>query len=48
MTDLKVAIHIFLIVLVMGTGWKLLALHLMVAQNTQLQHVGKAMSFQYS
>ena len=47
-TDLKVAIHIFLIVLVMGTGWKLFALHLMVASNTQLQHLGKAMSFQYS
>ena len=48
MTDLKVALHIFLIVLVMGTGWKLLSLHLMVAQSTQLQHLGKAMAFQYS
>lgn len=48
MTDLKVAIHIFLVVLVLGTGWKLLALHLMVMSNTQLQHLGKAMSFQYS
>lgn len=48
MTDIKVALHIFLIVLVMGTGWKLLSLHLMVAQNAQLQHLGKAMSFQYS
>ncbi len=47
MTDLKVAIHIFLIVLVLGTGWRLLSLHLIAAKNTQLQHLGRAMSVQY-
>lgn len=47
MTDLKVALHIFLIVLVLGTGWKLLALHLTVARNSQVSHLGKAMLFQY-
>jgi hypothetical protein len=47
MTDLKVALHIFLIVLVLGTGWRLLSLHLIASGNVQLQHLGKAMSVQY-
>lgn len=47
MTDLKVALHIFLIVLVLGTGWRLTSLHLIASQNAQLQHLGKAMSVQY-
>lgn len=47
MTDLKVAIHIFLVVLILGTGWRLLSLHLIVSKNVQLQHLGKAMSVQY-
>jgi hypothetical protein len=46
-TDLKVALHIFLIVLVLGTGWKLAALHLTVSSNAQVSHLGKAMLFQY-
>jgi hypothetical protein len=47
MGDIKIALHIFLIVLVLGTGWRLLSLHLIASQNTQLQHLGKAMSVQY-
>jgi hypothetical protein len=47
MGDLKIALHIFLIVLVLGTGWRLLSLHLIASQNTQFQHLGKAMSVQY-
>lgn len=47
MDDLKVALHIFLCVLVLGTGWRLLSLHLMIAPSPQLQHLGKAMSVQY-
>lgn len=47
MGDLKIALHIFLIVLVLGTGWRLLSLHLIASPNTQLQHLGKAMSVQY-
>lgn len=47
MGDLKVAVHIFLIVLVLGTGWRLLSLHLIASSGTQLQHLGKAMSMQY-
>jgi hypothetical protein len=47
MGDLNVAVHIFLVVLVLGTGWRLLSLHLIASQQTQLQHLGKAMSVQY-
>lgn len=47
MIDLKVAVHIFLAVLILGTGWRLLSLHLIASPNVQLQHLGKAMSIQY-
>lgn len=47
MPDIKVALHIFLIVLILGTGWRLLSLHLIAASTTQLQHLGQAMSVQY-
>ncbi len=47
MGDIKVALHIFLVVLILGTGWRVLSLHLIASSNTQLQHLGKAMSVQY-
>ena len=47
MTDLKVGLHIFLFVLIFGTGWRLFSLHLIASSNAQLQHLGKAMSVQY-
>lgn len=47
MGDIKVALHIFLTVLILGTGWRVLSLHLIASQNTQLQHLGKAMYVQY-
>lgn len=47
MPDLKIALHIFLIVLILGTGWRLLSLHLIASSSAQLQHLGKAMSVQY-
>ena len=47
MTDIKVAVHIFLIVLVLGTGWRLTSLHLIAASSTHLNHLGKGMAFQY-
>jgi len=45
--DIKVAIHIFLVVLVLGTGWRLASLHLIAASNAHLNHLGKGMAFQY-
>lgn len=47
MGDIKVALHIFLVVLVLGTGWRLASLHLVAAKNVHLQHLGRGMAFQY-
>lgn len=47
MDDIKVGLHIFLVVLIFGTGWRLLSLHLMATENAHAQHLGKAMSVQY-
>lgn len=41
------AASVFLAVLVWGTLWRLAAAHLVATSNVALQHVGKAMSFQY-
>ena len=45
--DITVALHIFLVVLVFGTLWRLLSFHLVASSNTSLQHLGKAMTTQY-
>lgn len=45
--DIKVALHIFLVVLILGTGWRLTSAHLIASQRTWVQHLGKAMSVQY-
>jgi hypothetical protein len=41
------ATQAFLAVVVIGTGWKLLGMYAARSQNTQLQHLGLAMLFQY-
>lgn len=41
------AAGIFLAVLVWGTVWRLIAAHIAASNNPALQHIGKAMSFQY-
>ena len=47
MDDIKVAIHIFLVVLIMGTLWRVGSFHLMASRQPTLQHLGEAMSVQY-
>jgi len=42
------ALQAFLAVVIVGTVWKLTAMHLMAADNETLNHVGKGMAFQYS
>jgi hypothetical protein len=37
----------FLGVVIIGTLWRLLALHLVASSNDQLNHLGKGMLFQY-
>lgn len=41
------AAQAFVGVLVIGTLWRLSSLHLVAAKSERLQHLGKAMSFQY-
>ena len=47
MIDIQVGLHVFMIVLVFGTLWRLSQYHLMASPNTALQHLGKAMSVQF-
>lgn len=41
------AATVFLAVLTLGSLWRLISFHLANSDNTQLQHLGLAMSFQY-
>lgn len=41
------ALNVFLAVLLVGTFWRLLSLHLMASPNTSLAHAGVAMSVQF-
>jgi len=47
MDEIKVGLHVFLIVVVFGTGWRLGTYHLMASRNPVLQHLGNAMAIQY-
>jgi hypothetical protein len=41
------AAQVFLSVLVIGTLWRLVTLHMVASDNTQIQHLGRAFGFQY-
>jgi hypothetical protein len=47
MVDVQVGLHVFMIVLIFGTLWRLLEFHAMASPNASIQHLGKAMSIQY-
>lgn len=47
MVDVQVGLHVFMIVLIFGTLWRVLSYHAMASPNVHLQHVGMAMSTQY-
>ncbi len=42
------ATQAFLSVVIVGTVWKLVAMHLVASQSEQLNHLGKGMLFQYN
>lgn len=44
---LRFAFHCFTGVVVIGSGWRLLSLHLVASGNMHLQHLGCAMQLQY-
>lgn len=41
------ALGVFLVVVIIGSGWRLGAYRLMAAERPELQALGKAMAFQY-
>jgi hypothetical protein len=45
--DFKIALHVFLCVIVLGTVWRMGSLHLIASRNAHFQHLGLAMSQQY-
>jgi hypothetical protein len=45
--DIKVMLHLFLIVLLIGTLWRLVSYHLIASSAPHLNHLGLAMSQQY-
>lgn len=47
MVDLQIGLHIFMVVLIFGTLWRLLSFHAIASPNAKLQHLGSAMAFQY-
>ena len=47
MEDVKVISHVFLSVLIAGTLWRMVTFHLLASPQTNLQHLGRAMTIQY-
>lgn len=41
------AASVFLLVLIMGSLWRLASYHLVASPNPTVSHLGKAMGFQY-
>jgi hypothetical protein len=44
---IKLGVHIWVSVLIMGTMWRLVSYHLMASSNPSLVELGKAMATQY-
>lgn len=47
MEYLKLGVHIWVSVLIMGTMWRLVSYHLIASPNESLVHLGRAMAQQY-
>ena len=47
MSDAQVGLHVFMIVLILGTIWRLTGYHLVAQQSDWLKHLGVAMLVQY-
>lgn len=44
---IRLGVHIWVSVLILGTMWRLLQYHLVASDNTTWQHLGRAMALQY-
>jgi hypothetical protein len=47
MEHLKLGVHIWVSVLIMGTLWRIVSYHLIASSNENLVHIGRAMAQQY-
>lgn len=47
MEYVKLGVHIWVSVLIMGTLWRLIQYHFVASTNESVQHVGRAMALQY-
>lgn len=47
MDYIRLGVHIWVSVLIMGTLWRVISFHLMASPNSSLVELGKAMSIQY-
>lgn len=47
MEQVKLGIHIWVSVLIMGTLWRVATYHLVASPNDTLNHIGRAMAQQY-
>lgn len=47
MDDIRIAVHVFLMVLLAGTIWRLSSYYFIASPQPQLQHLGLAMATQY-
>ncbi len=47
MDQLRLGVHIWVSVLIMGTLWRVVSYHCVASQNATVNHIGLAMSQQY-
>lgn len=47
MEYIRLGVHIWVSVLILGTMWRLITYHLVASQNSSMQHLGRAMAQQY-
>ena len=47
MIDFQVGLHVFMLVLIFGTLWRLLSFHAVASPNPMISHAGRAMAVQY-
>lgn len=47
MEYIKLGVHIWVSVLIMGTLWRVISYHFIASQNDTVQHLGRAMAQQY-
>lgn len=47
MDEARIVLHVFLMVLIAGTLWRLVSYHLIASQQPHFNHLGLAMAQQY-